>query len=58
MKARGLSMSNITVVFGLFNCCDYDGFAFIQLKYVNSRPQICVMVFIQELSLARTRTRS
>ena len=39
-------------------CCDYDGSAFIQRKELNIRPQISVMVFIQELSLARTRTRS
>ena len=58
MKACGLSMSQITVVFILFNCCDNDGSAFIQRKLLNIRPQISVMVFIQELSLARTRTRS
>ena len=32
VKACGLYMSQITVVFVLFNCCDYDGSAFIQRK--------------------------
>ena len=51
-------MSQITVVFVLFNFCDYDGSAFIQRKQVKIRPQISVMVFIQKLGLARTRTRN
>ena len=58
MKARGLSMSQITVALILYYCCDYDGSAFIQRKLVNIRPQISVIVIFKELSLARTRTRS
>ena len=37
---------------------DCDDSAFIQRKKLNIRPQTSLMVFIQELSLASTRTRS
>ena len=51
-------MSSITVVFVLLTAMitDYGGFTSTKRKHI--RSQISVMVFIQELSLARTRIRS